>query len=59
MYERADILQFVKMLERGLFPRGEHFVDVKEFALKDWEEGLNFAEDHAGIGKCTVFTPRS
>ena len=57
MYERADILQFVKMLERGLFTRGKDFVDVREFALQDWENGLATAADHVGIGKCSVFVP--
>mgnify|MGYP005988651655 CR=1 FL=1 len=57
MYERADILQFVKMLERGLFSRSQNFVDVKTFALKDWEIGLKTAEEDTGIGKCAVFVP--
>ncbi|OAQ89904.1 alcohol dehydrogenase protein [Purpureocillium lilacinum] len=57
MYERADILQFVKMMESGLFPRGEDFADVKTFALEDWEQGLDVAAEHVGIGKCAVFVP--
>ncbi|PHH84441.1 hypothetical protein CDD83_1937 [Cordyceps sp. RAO-2017] len=57
MYERADIVRFVKMLERGLFARGKSFVDVKRFALDEWEQGLKAAADHAGIGKCTVLVP--
>lgn len=57
MYERADILQFVKMMESGLFPRGENFADVKTFALEDWEQGLDVAAEHVGIGKCAVFVP--
>lgn len=57
MYEREDILQFVKMFERGLFPKGKDFVDAKVFKLEDWKEGLDVAAEHAGIGKCVVFVP--
>lgn len=57
MYEREDILQFVKMLERGLFARGKDFVDVRSFALGDHEEGLRVASEEAGVGKSAVFVP--
>ena len=57
MYERADILQFVKMLERGLFPKGKHFVDTKVFELEDWKAGLDAGAEHMGIGKHVVFKP--
>lgn len=57
MYERDDILHFVKMLERGLFAKGRHFVDVKSFALEDHKEALKFAAEQAGVGKSTVFVP--
>jgi threonine dehydrogenase-like Zn-dependent dehydrogenase len=33
MYEREDILLFVKMMERGLFPKGEAFVVPRAFGL--------------------------
>lgn len=57
MYERSDILQFVKMLSAGLFPRGKDLVDVKCFQLEDWRAGLDEAATHSGIGKLVVFTP--
>ena len=57
MYERDDMLQFVKILERGLFPQGGHFVDAKAFALEDWKEAFDVAADHTGIGKTVVVTP--
>ncbi|KAI0881742.1 putative quinone oxidoreductase [Annulohypoxylon maeteangense] len=57
MYEREDILQFIKMLERGLFPRGENFVDTKAFKLEDWKEALDVGAEHTGMGKFVVFTP--
>ncbi|CAO2647479.1 Nn.00g084010.m01.CDS01 [Neocucurbitaria sp. VM-36] len=57
MYEREDILQFVKMMERGLFPRGKALVDTKTFQLSDWKAGFNEAAEHTGIGKQVVFTP--
>ncbi|KAF2798587.1 GroES-like protein [Melanomma pulvis-pyrius CBS 109.77] len=57
MYEREDMIQFVKMLERGLFPKGKAFVDTKSFPLEDWKAGLDTAAEHTGIGKHVVFTP--
>ncbi|KAG6368949.1 hypothetical protein INS49_003167 [Diaporthe citri] len=57
MYERDVILQFVKLLERGLFPRGKGFVDTKSFGLDNWKEAFDVAADYNGIGKCVVFAP--
>ncbi|KAF2128094.1 putative quinone oxidoreductase [Dothidotthia symphoricarpi CBS 119687] len=57
MYEREDMIQFVKMLERGLFPRAKAFVDTRAFQLEDWKTGLDMAAEHTGIGKHVVFTP--
>ena len=57
MYEREDILQFVKMLERGLFPKGKDFVNVKAFGMKDWKEALDTAAEYTGIGKFVNITP--
>lgn len=57
MYEREDMLQFVKMLERGLFPRGKDFVDTKAFRLEEWKEALDQGAEHMGIGKHCVFVP--
>ncbi|KAF2684224.1 GroES-like protein [Lentithecium fluviatile CBS 122367] len=57
MYERDDIVQFVKMLERGLFPRGEEFVDTQSFALEGWKVAFEAAAEHAGIGKQVVLIP--
>ncbi|KAI2627428.1 GroES-like protein [Hypomontagnella submonticulosa] len=57
MYERDDILQFLKMLERGLFPRGDNFVDTKTFKLEDWKEALDAGAEHTGIGKFVAFAP--
>ncbi|UNI13468.1 hypothetical protein JDV02_000211 [Purpureocillium takamizusanense] len=59
MYERADIAQFVKMMESGIFPRDKGFVHVKTFALEDWKQGLDTAAYHVGIGKCAVFVPQT
>ncbi|KAI1416185.1 putative quinone oxidoreductase [Hypoxylon sp. FL1857] len=57
MYERQDIVQFIKMLEMGLFPRGRNFVDTKVFQLEDWKEALDVAAEHTGIGRLVAFTP--
>lgn len=57
MYERDDILQFIKMLERGMFPKGKGFVTTKAFGLEDWKEGFETAAEYIGIGQTVVFTP--
>ncbi|KAF2107383.1 chaperonin 10-like protein [Lophiotrema nucula] len=62
MYARNDMVLFVKMLERGLFPRGRAFTETKTFKLQDWKfffskEALNMAAEHTGIGKFVNFTP--
>ena len=57
MYEREDILLFVKMLEMGLFPKGKEFVDVKSFELENWKEAFDTAADYTGVGKLVVITP--
>jgi threonine dehydrogenase-like Zn-dependent dehydrogenase len=57
MYEREEILLLVKMLERGLFPRGKSLVDTKAFKLEDWRAGLDAAAEHIGIRRHVVFTP--
>ncbi|KAK5715190.1 hypothetical protein LTR17_016939 [Elasticomyces elasticus] len=57
MYERDEMLLFVKMLERGLFPTGNELVDVKTFGLDDWKEGLDAGAEHIGIGRHVVFVP--
>jgi len=57
MYERDDMLQFMKMLERGMFPRGKDFVTTKAFSLEDWKEGFGAAAEFIGVGQTVVFTP--
>ncbi|EED12502.1 quinone oxidoreductase, putative [Talaromyces stipitatus ATCC 10500] len=57
MYEREDILQFVKMLEAGLFPRGEEFVNAKTFDMEDWKMAFDVAAEHTGIGKVVSIKP--
>lgn len=57
MYERKDILQFVKMLERGLFPRGSDFVQTIEFGLDDWKKAFDTAADYTGIGRIVSLAP--
>jgi D-arabinose 1-dehydrogenase-like Zn-dependent alcohol dehydrogenase len=57
MYERDDIVQFIKMLERGMFPKGEDFVTTKAFGLENWKEGFETAAEYIGVGQTVVFTP--
>ncbi|KAM0312719.1 hypothetical protein ACHAO8_006127 [Botrytis cinerea] len=57
MYERDDMVQFVKMLESGLFPRGKEFVDVKSFSLGEWKEAFDMAAEYTGVGRLVVIKP--
>lgn len=57
MYEREDMNQFLKMLERGLFPKGKDFVDLRVFGLDDWKTALDVAAEYVGIGRFVVITP--
>lgn len=57
MYERDDMTQFVRMLERGLFPKGENFVIPKSFSLDDWKAALDMGAEYTGAGRFVVITP--
>jgi threonine dehydrogenase-like Zn-dependent dehydrogenase len=57
MYERDDMIHFVKVLERGLFPKGKAFVDTKTFGMEDWKLAFDTAAEHTGIGKLVVISP--
>ncbi|KAL7894360.1 hypothetical protein HDV63DRAFT_384146 [Trichoderma sp. SZMC 28014] len=57
MYEREDMTQFVRMLERGLFPRGEKFVIPKSFSLDEWKAALDMAAEYTGVGRLVVVSP--
>jgi threonine dehydrogenase-like Zn-dependent dehydrogenase len=59
MYEREDIVRFLQMLERGLFPRGEGLVHVKAFALADWKAAMDMAAEYTGVGRIVAFSPES
>ncbi|TVY56002.1 Alcohol dehydrogenase 1 [Lachnellula cervina] len=54
MYERPDMVQFVKLLERGLFPQGKDLVDTKAFKLEDWDECFDAGAKHTGIGRHVI-----
>ncbi|KAF1968547.1 hypothetical protein BU23DRAFT_592072 [Bimuria novae-zelandiae CBS 107.79] len=53
MYECEDILQLVKMLESGVFPRGKEFVDTKAFSLEDWQACIDAAAQHRDWQACS------
>lgn len=57
MYSRDCMVQFVKLLESGLFPKGEALVDVRSFELEDHENALDEAASWTGLGKAVVFEP--
>jgi threonine dehydrogenase-like Zn-dependent dehydrogenase len=57
MYEREDIVQFVKMLERGLFPQEEDFVDTRSFKLDEWKTAFDVTAAYSGIGRHVVISP--
>ncbi|KAK9413380.1 putative alcohol dehydrogenase protein [Seiridium unicorne] len=56
MYDREDLLLFVKMLEAGLFGRGAEFVETKYFALEDWQKAFDEAAAYTGIGRIVAFS---
>lgn len=57
MYERDDILHFVKMLESGLFPIEECFVVAKSFGLEQWKEAFHEASEYTGMGRQVIIGP--
>ncbi|KAL6246010.1 hypothetical protein RBB50_007163 [Rhinocladiella similis] len=57
MYEREDIVLFVKMMERGLFPRGKDLVVPKVYKMEEWKEALDAAAEWTGIGKTVMIEP--
>jgi threonine dehydrogenase-like Zn-dependent dehydrogenase len=57
MYEREDIVLFIKMLERGMFPRGKFLVQTKAFKMEEWKEALDIAAEWMGIGRMIVIEP--
>ncbi|KAK5204764.1 hypothetical protein LTR99_006754 [Exophiala xenobiotica] len=57
MYEREDMVLFVKMLERGLFPRGKELVEPKVFKMEEWKEALDAAAEWTGIGRTVMIEP--
>ncbi|KAI9652634.1 MAG: hypothetical protein M1821_008353 [Bathelium mastoideum] len=56
MYEREDMIQFVKMLEKGLFPI-KGFVNTKVFGLADWDKAFDTAAEYVGINQSVVIVP--
>lgn len=57
MYEREDMVFFVKMMERGLFARGGGLVDIKAFGMEQWTEALDVAVEYMGVGRGVIFVP--
>ncbi|KAK3674051.1 hypothetical protein LTR78_005898 [Recurvomyces mirabilis] len=57
MYDREDMVLFVKMLEAGLFPKGQDFVKTKMYKLEQWREALEEAKTWMGIRKYVVLIP--
>ncbi|KIW11059.1 hypothetical protein PV08_10358 [Exophiala spinifera] len=57
MYEREDIVLFIKMMERGLFPRGKDLVVPKVYKMEEWKEALDAAAEWTGIGKTVMIEP--
>jgi hypothetical protein len=57
IYERDDMLQFVKMLEGGFLAKGRDIVNVKAFGIVDWKESFDAAAEHTGIGKLVIVSP--
>ena len=56
-YEREDILQFVKMLKYGLFTKGKDFIEVRSFAMDDYQKAPDVAAEQAEVRRSAVFVP--
>ncbi|KAK6067154.1 isopropanol dehydrogenase [Seiridium cupressi] len=56
MYDREDLLLFVKMLEAGLFGRGADLVETKYFTLEDWQKAFDEAAAYTGVGRIVAFS---
>ncbi|KAF7192670.1 Alcohol dehydrogenase 1 [Pseudocercospora fuligena] len=57
MYSREDMKQSVKILERGMLPKGGDLVDTKIYSLADHKSALDAAAEWTGLGKQVVFVP--
>jgi threonine dehydrogenase-like Zn-dependent dehydrogenase len=57
MYERGDIAQLIKMLQRGLFPRTGAFATTEAFGIDVWKAAFIRASQHTGIGRQVVLKP--
>ncbi|KAI1258495.1 GroES-like protein [Xylariaceae sp. FL1019] len=57
MYERNDMILFIKMLEAGLFGKGTDLVETKSFTLEDWKEAFDVAAKYYGVGRIVTLTP--
>ena len=57
MYQREDVEQFIKLLEKGLFPQNKALVETKSFELQAWKEAFDEAAEWTGVGKSVVIVP--
>ena len=59
MYTRGDVMELVKMVERGMLKLGESNGQkiIGKFALEDWSSALNLAAENPGMGELTLFAP--
>ena len=59
MYERSDILDLIKLIERGMLKLGEQGGSriVSRFPLHLWKEAWDMAVDEAGFGRTFVIQP--
>lgn len=59
MYERSDIVDFVKLVEKGMLRLDESWGFEKPivFTLEEWKEGFDRAAEQAGFGKSVVIKP--
>lgn len=59
MYERSDVQDMIKMVERGVMGLGERVGArvVGAFGLDDWATAFETAADNAGMGQVVVIRP--
>ena len=56
MYERSDIVDMVKLMERGIVDIGVAEV-AGEYPLEEWKEAWDKAAEKAGFGQVVVMKP--
>lgn len=60
MYTRDDIVNMIKMVDKGIIKIGESAGTkvAGRFGLEEWAEAFDSASKNAGMGEVVVFVPQ-